>query len=78
MPDDAEIERRKVKYYRPYHQKIENLLQERLDEFGKVLLWDAHSIRRFVPTIRSEPFPDLILGDNDERSAGKEIIEIAM
>ena len=65
-------------YYRPYYKKIENLLEERLNEFGKVLLWDAHSIRRFVPTIREEPFPDLILGDNDEKSAGKEIIEIAL
>jgi N-formylglutamate amidohydrolase len=78
IPDDAEIERRKENYYHPYHKKIENLLQERLDEFGKVLLWDAHSIRRFVPTIRSEPFPDLILGDNDEKSASGEIIEIAL
>ena len=78
VPDDAEIERRLENYYRPYHRKIENLLEERLDEFGKVLLWDAHSIRRFVPTIRDEPFPDLILGDNDEKSAGKEIIETAL
>ena len=53
-------------------------MQERLDEFGVCLLWDAHSIRRFVPTIQSEPFPDLILGDNDEKSADKKIIEIAL
>jgi N-formylglutamate deformylase len=78
LPDDAEIERRLKNYYLPYHQKIENLLRERLEEFGQVLLWDAHSIRRFVPTIQDKPFPDLILGDNDEKSAGKEIIEIAL
>lgn len=78
LPDDAEIARRLENYYLPYHQKIENLLEERVSEFGKALLWDAHSIRRFVPTIREEPFPDLILGDNDEKSAGKEIIEIAL
>jgi N-formylglutamate deformylase len=78
VPDDAEIERRLENYYRPYHKKIENLLQERLDKFGKVLLWDAHSIRRFVPTIQEEVFPDLILGDNGERSAGKEMIQIAL
>ncbi len=78
LPDDAEIERRLENYYQPYHLKIENLLREKLDEFGKVLLWDAHSIRRFVPTIREEVFPDLILGDNDEKSAGKEIIEITL
>lgn len=78
LPDDAEIERRLEKYYRPYYRKIESLLAERIEQFGRVLLWDAHSIRRFVPTIQGEQFPDLILGDNDEKSAGKEIIEIAL
>jgi N-formylglutamate deformylase len=78
LPDDAEIERRKANYYRPYYQKIESLLAERIAEFGRVLLWDAHSIRRFVPTIQEKPFPDLILGDNDEKSAEKEIIEITL
>ena len=78
VPDDAEIERRLENYYTPYYQKIESLLRERLNEFGRVLLWDAHSIRRFVPTIQAAPFPDLILGDNDEKSASKEVIEIAL
>jgi N-formylglutamate deformylase len=78
LPDDAETERRKTNYYRPYYEKIESLLAERMAEFGRVLLWDAHSIRRFVRTIQNEPFPDLILGDNDEKSADKEIIEIAL
>lgn len=78
VPTPEEIERRTEHYYRPYYQKIENLLQERIEEFGQVLLWDAHSIRRFVPTIRKEPFPDLILGNNDEKSAGKEIIDIVL
>lgn len=77
-PNDAEIERRKGIYYRPYYRKIEELLTKRKAVFGKVLLWDAHSIRRFVPTIQEEPFPDLILGDNDEKSASKELIEIAL
>jgi N-formylglutamate deformylase len=78
VPDEAEITRRKENYYQPYYQKIESLLAERVVEFGQVLLWDAHSIRRFVPTIQNEPFPDLILGDNDEKSASKELIEIAL
>jgi N-formylglutamate deformylase len=78
LPGEVEIERRKENYYKPYYQRIESLLAERIAEFGQVLLWDAHSIRRFVPTIQSEPFPDLILGDNDEKSAAKEIIEIAL
>lgn len=78
IPDEAETERRLEHYYRPYYQKIESLLKDRIEKFGQALLWDAHSIRRFVPTIRKEPFPDLILGDNDEQSAAKEIIDIAL
>lgn len=78
VPNQAEIERRLEKYYWRYYQKIESLLTERIAEFGQVLLWDAHSIRRFVPTIQTAPFPDLILGDNDEKSANKELIEIAL
>lgn len=78
IPNDAETERRLENYYKPYYQKIESLLRDRIDEFGQVLLWDAHSIRSFIPTIREEPFPDLILGDNDEKSAAKEIIDIAL
>ena len=78
VPTDAEVARRTENYYKPYHQKIESLLHERFAEFGQVLLWDAHSIRRFVPTIQAAPFPDLILGDNDEKSADKEVIEIAL
>lgn len=78
LPNDAEIARRLENYYKPYYQKIESLLAERLAQFGQVLLWDAHSIRRFVPTIQNEPFPDLILGDNDEKSASKEVIEITL
>lgn len=78
VPDEAERERRLEIYYKPYHRKIESLLQERKAEFGTVLLWDAHSIRRLVPTINPEPFPDLILGDNDGKSADEKIIEIAL
>jgi N-formylglutamate deformylase len=78
IPDQAETARRLENYYRPYYQKIESLIADRIDEFGQALLWDAHSIRRFVPTIRTEAFPDLILGDNDEKSAKQEIIDIAL
>lgn len=78
VPDETEIERRKQLYYFPYYWKLEQLLTERIEKFGQVLLWDAHSIRRCVPTIQKEPFPDLILGSNEGKSAGQEIIEIAL
>jgi N-formylglutamate amidohydrolase len=77
-PDSAEVEKRKELYFYPYYQKITSLLADLKSEFGQVLLWDAHSIRRSVPSIQKAPFPDLILGNNDEQSAAKALIEISL
>ncbi len=77
-PDVQEVNRRLDKYYWPYYQQLQSLLDERIQQFGKVILWDAHSIRELVPTIRKEPFPQMILGDNDEQSADQEFIDITL
>ncbi|TAE69890.1 MAG: N-formylglutamate deformylase [Bacteroidetes bacterium] len=77
-PDKQEIENRKQQYFYPYHQKIQEILDKFVAEFGKSMLYDAHSIRRYVPSIRKEAFSDIILGDNDETSADKKLIEIAV
>lgn len=73
-----EVNRRLKSYYHPYHKKIGELLTELKNRFGKVLLWDCHSIREFVPTINKEKFPNLILGDADGTSASPGLIEIAI
>ena len=78
IPDKEEIERRLEAYYWPYYAKIEALLKERQTQFGKALLWDAHSIRRSVPTIQKDFFPDMILGNNDEKTADPKLIEVAL
>lgn len=78
LPNDDEIQRRLDNYFWPYYHKIKELIDDKIQKFGKVLLWDAHSIRRFVPTINETPFPDMILGNNDEQSAHPEIISSAL
>ncbi len=77
-PDDAEKKRRLNKYFHPYHKKTEELLSDLKSEFGQVVFWDGHSIRREVPTIQKDPFPDFILGDNDGKTANNSIIETAL
>jgi len=77
IPNQEEIERRLEKYYWPYYEKVNSLLEERKSQFGKVLLWDAHSIRRSVPTIQKEFFPDMILGNNNSQTADIQIINTA-
>jgi N-formylglutamate deformylase len=74
----SEIERRVKEYYWPYHKKTEALLAELKSTFGKVLLWDCHSIRQVVSTIQEQKFPDLILGSVDETSAAAELIDLSL
>ncbi len=77
-PHEDDIQFKLENYYWPYYKKIQELLDERKNQFGKVLLWDAHSIRHHVPTIREEVFPDMILGNNDKKSADLEYIDVAL
>lgn len=78
IPDQNEVDRRLKAYYWPYYQKVQSLLDKCRSEFGKSLLWDAHSIRHRVPTIQKEIFPDMILGDNDKKTAHPALIEAAL
>lgn len=77
-PTAAETEKRLGEFYYPYHREIDRLIAELKKEFGEVLFWDAHSIRRRVETIRAEPFPDLILGDDEGRTAARRFIQTAL
>ena len=74
----AEVARRRTLYFEPYHRKLTELLDDLRSEFGKVLLWDCHSIRQIVPTIRPDRFPDLILGSADGTSAKSALTETAL
>ncbi|MBS1505113.1 MAG: N-formylglutamate amidohydrolase [Bacteroidetes bacterium] len=76
--DPEEVDRRLEKYYWPYHQQLSDRLTRLKNKFGKVLLWDCHSIRQVVPSIQKEKFPDLILGDADETSAAPHLIETTL
>jgi len=73
-----DVEQRVEAYYKPYHNEIARQLKLLKSKFGKVLLWDCHSIRQIVRTIQKDKFPDLILGDADETSALADLIDIAL
>ncbi|WP_187260517.1 N-formylglutamate amidohydrolase [Pontibacter beigongshangensis] len=77
QPSHPERERRLKLYFEPYHLKIQELLDTTKAQYGKVLLWDCHSIRRVVKTISREPFPDLILGTADGASAPPFVVAAA-
>ncbi|MFZ8933010.1 MAG: N-formylglutamate amidohydrolase, partial [Bacteriovoracaceae bacterium] len=78
IPDNEDIANRLKDYFWPYYEKVEETLNTIKSQFGKALLWDAHSIKRNVPSIRKNPFPDLILGSNDGNSSPSSVIECAL
>ncbi len=65
-------------YYWPYYRKIQNHLQKILSKYPHALLFDAHSIARSVPSISSDPFPDLILGTQMGFTADAGLVEKAI
>lgn len=74
----AETTRRRELYYWPYHHKLLALAESLKATFGKVLIWDCHSIRQTVTTIYNQKFPDLILGDADQQSASPVLSQISL
>ena len=77
LPDQAAIQERIARYYLPYHHQLRVLLDDLKEEFGCVLLWEAHSIRQSVPTLHPAPFPDLILGDQGGKTAHPDLSQLA-
>lgn len=75
---DADVQQRVDLYYKPYHDEIVKQLDRLKSKFGRVLLWDCHSIRQVVPTIQKDKFPDLILGDADETAASVDLINTTL
>ena len=75
--DKKEILSRIESYFFPYHDFLNSLIVKFLKTHSRVIVWDGHSIKRFVPTINSNVFPDLIIGNNDHQSCEEELTKIA-
>jgi formiminoglutamase len=63
-PDAAEIDRRRAVYFHPYHGALQAELDRLRQVHGKVVLYDAHSIRSVVPRLFDGQLPQFNIGDN--------------
>lgn len=68
VPDAAEIAARRVAIWQPYHDCLRQELDRLRSLHGRVVLWDAHSIRSVVPRFFEGKLPDLNLGTADGKS----------
>ncbi|CAN7430111.1 N-formylglutamate deformylase [Trinickia sp. LjRoot230] len=68
-PTPGEIERRRARYWQPYHDALAQELARLKALHGKVLLWEAHSIRSTVPRFFEGRLPDFNFGTANGTSA---------
>jgi N-formylglutamate deformylase len=67
-PDEAEIARRRSAYFEPYHAALQAELSRLRERHGRVVLYDAHSIRSTIPRLFEGELPDFNLGTNSGAS----------
>ena len=67
-PDAAEIAERRRLYFEPYHATLSAEIAALRQRFGRVALFDAHSIRSRVPRLFEGELPVFNLGANSGRS----------
>ena len=68
-PTEAQIADRREKYWRPYHNALAEEIARLKAAHGKVLLWEAHSIRSHVPRFFDGKLFDFNLGTAGGESA---------
>ena len=61
-PDAAEIGRRRSTWFEPYHTALTAELDRLQARHGKVVLYDAHSIRSLVPRLFEGELPNFNIG----------------
>jgi N-formylglutamate deformylase len=61
-PSEEEVERRIETYWKPYHQAVESTIAQLKEQYGKVVLLDAHSILSEVPRFFEGSLPDFNFG----------------
>lgn len=63
-PSPSDIDRRIEAYWRPYHTQLESELKRLVEQHGRVVLVEAHSIASRVPRLFEGQLPDFNLGTN--------------
>ena len=63
-PDADEIAERRATFFDPYHAALSAEIARLRARHGKVVLYDAHSIRSLVPRLFDGPLPNFNIGTN--------------
>jgi N-formylglutamate deformylase len=72
-PDAAEVARRRARYFDPYHKALAAEIDRLRALHGKVVLFEAHSIRSHVPMLFDGELPAFNIGTNSGASCAPEL-----
>ncbi|MEW5685484.1 MAG: N-formylglutamate deformylase [Pseudomonadota bacterium] len=67
-PDEAEIAQRRATWFDPYHDALRTELDRLRGVHGKVVLYEAHSIRSNIPRLFDGELPNFNIGTNSGAS----------
>ncbi|NML04889.1 N-formylglutamate deformylase [Sphingomonas sp. G-3-2-10] len=74
-PDEAEIARRRTLYFEPYHRALETEIARLREEHNAIVLYEAHSIRSYVPRLFDGELPQFNIGTNSGASCSPKLTE---
>jgi formiminoglutamase len=75
MPDEKEKQARRVAYFDPYHATLRAELSRLRALHDSVVLYDAHSIRSFVPRLFDGELPLFNIGTYEGRSCAERLTD---
>ncbi|CAN5160385.1 N-formylglutamate deformylase [soil metagenome] len=67
-PTEAEIARRRERYFEPYHAALSGEIARLRGLHDRIVVYDAHSIRSVVPSLFDGELPNLNIGTNGDAS----------
>ena len=74
-PDAAEIERRKRIWFAPYHEAIQREIGRLFNLHGRVVQFDAHSIRSRISRLFDGELPHINIGTNSGKACAPELVD---
>ena len=72
-PDQAEVERRRIAYFDPYHAALSAEIERLRSSHPHIVLYDAHSIRSTIPRLFEGELPQFNVGTNNGESCAHDL-----
>jgi N-formylglutamate deformylase len=72
-PSPVEIASRRARFFDPYHAALRGEIGRLRQDHGRVVLYDAHSIRSVIPRLFEGTLPQFNIGANDGTTCAPEL-----